>query len=497
MRPLQSLKRFDVPAALLLGAAATLGFAPFNLWPLAPLALAGLYALTADVSAKRAAGLGWAYGFTHFASGVYWVFISTYVYGGAPEWLGLTLAVVLFAYLAIYPALALGLMARLRLHSRAAGWWGVPALWLLTELLRGSWIFNGFPWLSLGYVALDTPLQKLAPLTGVYGVSAVLSLLAFALYRFCAGRQRGLALAILLSPLLCLLLPEPSQWTHAEGKPLTVAIIQGDIPQDQKWLPEMEVPTLARYHDMTLAAKDANLIVWPEAALTRTYGELAEDYFAPLSASLRQSGAALLAGVLTGSADGKRYYNSIIAAGAASGRYDKHHLVPFGEYFPIPDWLRPLMDVLGTPYSDFGVGATEQAPIVVDGQRIGISICFEDVFPSEYRRTAGTSSLMVNATNDAWFGRSGADAQHLQIARMRAVETGRVLLRASNTGISAVIGPDGELLAQSGFFTLETLRAKAQPRGGETPYVRWGDAPLWWLSALLVVLLLLLRRRVN
>jgi apolipoprotein N-acyltransferase len=273
---------------------------------------------------------------------------------------------------------------------------------------------------------------------------------------------------------------------------MRVAIIQGDIPQDQKWLPEMKLPTLARYRRMTLAAGDADLVVWPEAAMPALHDDIADDYLAPLSARLRAQGSSLLAGMLRASDDGKKYYNTVYALGASSGRYDKRHLVPFGEYFPVPDWLLPLMDVLGVPFSNLGFGAARQAPIKVDGQAIGIAICFEDVFPDEYRHTAAQSVMVANVTNDAWFGRSGAAAQHLAIARMRALETGREVLRASNTGVSAIIDANGRLQAQTGFFTQEILRGKAQPRSGETPYVRWGDRPLWVLSVILIGLAFML-----
>jgi apolipoprotein N-acyltransferase len=202
----------------------------------------------------------------------------------------------------------------------------------------------------------------------------------------------------------------------------------------------------------------------------------------------------LLLGSIVLSETPQGVYNSIVATGAAEGRYDKRHLVPFGEYFPIPDWLRPLLDVLGTPYSDFLFGAAEQPPLPIAGQPVGLFICFEDVFADEFRRSAREATLLVSVTNDAWFGRSIAAEQHLAMARLRSLETGRETIRASNTGRSALIGADGSLLAASGFFTTELLRAQAQPRSGQTPYARWGDTPLW-LLVILALLVLALRRR--
>jgi apolipoprotein N-acyltransferase len=490
------LKTWDRPLALLLGVVMTLGFAPFDWAPLSVLALTGLFALSAGRSARRAALLGWLFGVAHFATGVYWTYISTHIYGGAPAWLGALLCITLYAYMGLYPAFALGLMARLKLWNQPAGWVGVPALWLLVELARSHMPVLAFPWLSLGDVALGSPYQRLAPLLGVEGIAAVMALLAYALYRLSVLRlDARVAVAVAAGFVaLALVPPEPTYWTQPSGAPLKIAIIQGNIKQDEKWLPRMQELTLRRYRSMTLQADDADLILWPEVALTQPYHELKQPYLDPMAAQLASRGATLLAGVLIHDEQGG-YYNSIVAAGASSGRYDKRHLVPFGEYFPIPDWLRPLMDVLDTPYSDLLFGAPEQAPITVKGQRIGAGICFEDVFADEYRRDAADSGLMVVATNDAWFGASGAAAQHLAMARMRALESGRVVLRASNTGVSAIIGPDGELQARSGFFTTETLRGLAQPRSGRTPYVYWGDAPLWVFSVGVILLLLWRRRR--
>lgn len=476
-------RKFDWLLAPLLGALATLGFAPFGFWPAPVIALAGLFLLCSDRGWRRTAGLGWLFGFAHFASGIYWVFISTHVYGGAPWWLGLALAVALFAFLAIYPALVCAAAARLSLWRSAAGWAGVPALWLMSELLRG-WIYSGFPWLSLGYIALDTPAERLAPLLGVHGLSAIYALSAYALLRTldAQGAARPVAMLLALVPLAGALLPTPLRWTQDAGAPMSVAVVQGNVPQDQKWDSGRREEILGRYRAMTLAAADAQLIVWPEVVPNRPLDQLGA-YFDEIHAALQPRGATLLAGVLI-RGEGETIYNSMIALGANRGRYDKRHLVPFGEYFPIPDWLRPIMDVLGTPYSDFSSGGTARAPIEVNGHRVGVSICFEDVFGSELARESRSAGILVNATNDAWFAHSSAPYQHLQIARFRALENGRWLVRATNTGISALIGPDGRLRERSALYATELMRGEVVPRSGLTLYARRGDTPLWWIAAL-------------
>ena len=501
MAILQSLKscarRFDKTTALLLGALTTLGFAPFGLWPISLLALAGLFALLQGATAWRSALLGWLFATGHFVSGIYWIYISTHVFGGAPAVLGALLLLALSSgYMAPWLGLAMGLASWLRLWQRVIGWLAVPALFLLAELARGHLIFDGFAWLSLGDIALDTPLQRFAPLIGVHGITALLIVLAYALFQLLVGsrNRRVVAVLLLLSSAASLLLPAPRTWTQETGAPLKVAILQANVPQELKWLPEMDLPTLSRYRGMTLEARDADLIVWPEAPLTQTY-DLLKDDLDPLNEQLKQSGAALLAGMLIEEPpSSQHYYNSVIGLGAVAGRYDKHHLVPFGEYFPVPKWIRPFLDVLGTPYSDLSSAVVNRPPFMVKGQRLGVVICFEDVFADEFRHSAEGATLIVSVTNDAWFGYSIAAPQHLAMARMRSLESGRVTLRASNTGASAVIGPDGELQAKAGFFTQETLRVSAQPRTGRTPYAQWGDKPLWLGGGLLVMLALFRRR---
>ena len=472
---------------------ATCGFAPLSFWPAPVVALAGLFALCAARSWRRALLLGWLFGVTHFATGVYWVFISTHVYGGAPFWLGIALATVLFSFLALYPALVCASASALRAWRGPLGWLLVPALWMFAELVRG-WFYSGFPWLSLGYIALDTPAQRLAPLVGVHGLSMLFALSAYGLFRSIEprGAMRPAALLVALSPLAGVLAPAPATWTADAGEPLRVAIVQGNVPQDEKWDRGRGAEILARYRAMTLAAS-ADLIAWPEVVPNRPLDQLGE-YFGELDSQTREQGAALLAGVLIRGED-DTIFNSILALGTAEGRYDKRHLVPFGEYFPIPDWLRPIMDVLGTPYSDFSADGPRRAPVMVKGQRLGISICFEDVFGSEFARESRGASILVNATNDAWFAHSSAPHQHLDIARFRALENGRWLVRATNTGISAFIAPDGHVLARSRQYETELMRGEIVPRSGLTPYARWRDLPLWWLSAAIIASGVLLRIR--
>ncbi|HUR40706.1 MAG TPA: apolipoprotein N-acyltransferase [Verrucomicrobiae bacterium] len=482
--------------ALVLGAIATLGFAPHGQWYLTVISLALLFGLAARATRGRALLIGGLFGLGHFLTGVYWIYISTHVYGGAPQWLGALLTLALSAYLAAYPALALWLAARLDLLRAPSGWAAVPALWVLLELARASLLWDGMPWLSLGEIAVDTPLARLLPIAGVHGVSWVVALAAYALYRFAvepARASRVVAALVLLAPLASFALPRPSSWTQPAGEAIEVALVQANIRQDEKWLPAMRAEALSRHWRLTQQAWPAALVVWPEVALTQPLHQLRDSYLADLDREAAEHQATVLAGLLV--IEDKAHYNSVIALGASQGRYDKRHLVPFGEYFPIPAFLRPIMDVLDTPYSDFAFGADDQPLLTAAGHALETSICFEDVFGDEIRVRARESAFLVNMTNDAWFADSAAPHQHLAFSRLRAMENGRWMLRAANTGISALIDADGNLVQRARQFEMEVVRGAAEPRTGWTPYQRWGNAPLWALGWVATAGAVLWRRR--
>jgi len=489
-----------VSAAAALGALTPLGFAPHGWYALPAVTLAGLLLLVDGQRAPRAFLLGWVFGLAQFGVGVHWLYIALHTFGEAPIWLGILLTGAMCCTLALYPAAVVALAVRhgwLRAHI---GWVAVPALWLFAELLRRTLFWGGFPWFSLGYSQTDSPLRALAPLLGVYGISAVVVWVAYALFRLAVARTRGavmVALPALLAPAVCLLLPAPESWTRVDGEPVATAIIQGDLSIDQKYAQGMQQRVVNNFQTLTMQNLDRRLIVWPEAALPMTLQD-AQPFIANLRDVLRAHNTALLFGAVNeqpGPDSHPRYFNSAIADGAAVGRYDKRHLVPFGEFFPIPDFLRPLMMVLGTPYDDIMRGAREQAPLTLAGNKVDVSICYEDVYGSEFRHDARDAGFLINITDDAWYGRSDAAVQHLQIARMRALEYGREIVRATATGVSAFIGADGQARQQTPLFEVLAIRDDVQPRTGVTPYVRWGDAPLWWLSGLISAGALYLTRR--
>lgn len=484
---LRRVNDFLTPPAL--GALATLGFAPFDYYGLTLLALVGLLALWWDASWRRAAWRGWLFGLGHFGTGIYWVLISTHEFGGAPLAAAIFLLLLLTAVLALFPALV-GLLAGV-MRGLPRPLWAlvfVPAGWLFAELARAT-IGTGFPWLSMGYALTTAPVPDLPPLVGVYGLGALLVAAAGALLLLFRGSLTARAVSVALiaaAPVVLWWLPPAASWTRPAGESLPMAILQGDVAQDRKWHPEALGPTKDKYRRLSESV-EARLVIWPEAAIASLLAR-EREYMQAIDERAGELGRTELVGILDYDRNKDAFYNAMFALGIDDGRYYKRHLVPFGEYFPVPDFLRPLLDGVNMRFSSFAHGPENQDLIKVEGVPLSLSICFEVVFPREIRKALPEAGILVNVTNDAWFADSTAPHQHLQIARMRAMETGRPLLRAANTGISAVIAADGRIHKRTPQFEVATLEATVQPRAGVTPYVLYSNGPLWALSIALCVL---------
>ncbi|MBK6596432.1 MAG: apolipoprotein N-acyltransferase [Proteobacteria bacterium] len=475
--------------AALAGASLALSFAPFGWWPVAVLAPAVLIALWERAKPRHAAWLGFWFSVGTFSVGTYWLYISIAGFGQAPGWLALLLMAGISAIMGAYHA-GLGYLVARWLPAHGALRWlvAIPAAWSLVEWLRG-WFLSGFGWLAVGYSQSDTWLAGLAPVGGIYLVSLMVLLGAGALLALVRGDKRTRVLAT-----LALIVPWSAgwaltriDWTRPAAEPLSVAIVQGAIPQDMKWLSENLPTTLARYRELTRTAHGADIIVWPESAAPDLANNLV-DYLGAVATEASARGSALITGVVRASDDGERYYNSVLALDQKVGWYDKHHLVPFAEFFPVPKFVRRWLRLMSLPYSDFTAGEARQAPLEVAGQKIAASICYEDAYGSTQLPLMREATLLVNVTNDAWFGRSTARYQHLQIARFRALETGRYLVRAANDGVSAVIGPRGQVLARATEYEPTVLRAEVTPLSGLTPYARVGN----WAVVLAALALLLI-----
>jgi len=474
--------RLDRPAprlltAAVLGAAGVLAFAPCALFWLAPAVWLGLFLLLrAAASVRQAALTGFVFGLGFFLCGVSWVYVSLSVFGGMPWWLAGLAAFLFCAALALFPALA---GAAFKRWQPAADWQQAlyfAALVTGADWLRG-WLFTGFPWLALGYSQTPpSPLAGFAPLLGVYGLS-LLAVLSGALL-LC--RWRG-ALAVGLTLLAGFALRE-AQWTTPDGEPITVALIQGNVSQEMKFRPDSLYRTLDLYRQL-IEAHPAQLTLLPETAIPTFFDRLPTPWIEALQTAAARHGGDLILGTLTG--DEARYWNSALSLGRSPPQsYSKSHLVPFGE--TIPPGFSWFLRLAAIPMSSFERGPQQQAPLTVAGRRVAVNICYEDAFGEEIIRALPQAGILANLSNTAWFGDSLAQPQHLQIARLRALESGRPMLRATNTGMTAIITPDGAVTAQLPSFTTGALQAEVTAYQGLTPYARFGNAPALALTALLL-----------
>jgi len=484
--------------ACAVGASLNLAFAPFGWWPIAGLAPAVLFLIIRGLPPRRAAAAGAAFGTGLFAFGTYWIYICFHGYGGVPIWLTLFLQAGLVAIMASYTALLCFLANRFWLKAGPAREWLVlPGLWVLLEWLRG-WLFSGFPWLSLGYAFTDSPLAPWAPLFGVYGITCAAAYAAVALMVLVSAgvplARRLVAAGVLATVFLIPLAASQFAWTQAAGPPIPIAAVQGNVSQDQKWQADNREATIARYSELTSEAWGARLIVWPEASLPVLATSI-PSYLQALRSAGIEHDADFAIGLVNYDAQTQHYYNGVLVISGAGGWYYKRHLVPFGEYFPVPPFVRSWMRLMSLPYDDMTPGSEHQPLLIAAGQKLGLTICYEDSYGSAQLQVLRDATLLINVTNDAWFGDSTARHQHLQISRMRALEAGRYLIRAANDGITAVLGPHGEEIAVLPQFQEGVLRADVRPMSGLTPYARWGNAPVVSISALLLALAAWRRRR--
>ncbi len=466
-------------AALVAGLLLALAFSPFDLFPFAVIAPTALFYLWQEGFAARAAWRGFLFGCGMFGIGVSWVYVSMHNFGNMPAPLAAFATALLVAGLALYPALLGYLQARLfkregMLHAVLV----LPALWVLFEWWRG-WFLSGFPWLNLGYSQVDTPLAGYAPLAGVYGVSLAVALSAGFIVACFRDRRRAVVwMALFVVVWVGGLILERIEWAEPEGATLHAALVQGNVPLREKWDPTQRAAILERYRQLSLAAAPSELIVWPEAAIPTTINQLDPDYLSGLREFARSHKTDFLIGVIERDANRRDYYNSVIALGASEGVYRKQHLVPFGEYVPLKPFFYWLMSNLQIPMSDLSPAPAPQSPLMAAGRTIAVSVCYEDAFGEELIRELPQASLLVNVSEDAWFGESLAPHQRLQMARLRALETARPMLRAANTGPSAAIDHRGQMIARSPQFRTTLLRTEIQPMRGTTPYVRDGNLPV-------------------
>ncbi|MDY7573777.1 apolipoprotein N-acyltransferase [Actimicrobium sp. CCI2.3] len=482
-------QRFGPLLAFAAGSGNVLAFAPYGLWPLQILSLCVLcWLLLGSERVRHSALLGWMYGFGWLLFGTCWLYISLHDYGALPAVITVIAVAGLALFLAGLMAAATGMAAAMRVRWRCSPavflLLVVPALFMLAEWTR-AWIFTGFPWLSSGYAHNAGPLAGYAPLVGVYGIGLIAAVITGALVLLPQHRRLGWLAALLF--IVGALLQQVS-WTTPQGQPISVRLLQANVPQEMKFNPERVPDTLIQYHAMITAAP-ADLIVTPETALPLLLGQLPEDYLPRLAGFAQSTGSQLLVGVPVNDSP-LHYTNSVIGIGGKQPyRYDKHHLVPFGEF--IPFGFRWFTDLMHIPLGDFSRGDVQQTPLAVQDQWVLPNICYEDLFGEEIAAQlngrAAHTTVLLNVSNIAWFGNSIALPQHLQISQMRARETGRPMLRATNTGATAVIDQRGRVVSQLTPLSTGVLGASVQGYTGKTPYILMGN----WLALAIAGIMLL------
>lgn len=485
--------RSSLILALLLGASLTLAYAPFSFWPLMPLALTGYLYLLSQSGTEQAFKLGFSFGLGWFGAGISWVHVSIADFGGIPLLASIGLMLLLCSYLALFPAFASKFIKK----YFASQFWplALPFTWLISEGLR-AWLLTGFPWLSLGYSQLHSPLFGWFPVIGEFGVSALVVLLAAA-FAVWLPRKKYLASGLLATvTLLSGWVLNQYQWSEPKGEPVAIAMVQGNIQQVLRWAPEQNLPTMQKYKAMTEDHWANQVIIWPEAAIPQLEA-IAGDYIAEMEKLAVNNQIGMISGIVNYNFETREAYNNLIAFGAKnkgdtqghyryqhSNRFAKHHLLPIGEFIPMEDWLRGLAPIFDLPMSSFNRGDYQQANLLANGYHFAPAICFEIAFPTQISANLyADTDFIITVSNDAWFGRSHGPAQHLEIAQARAKEFGLPVLRATNNGITAFIDHRGNIQSRLPQFEAAVLSDQIQRVTGTTPYRYFGNLLAWLFTA--------------
>lgn len=480
--------------ALVAGTLITLSLAPFGYWPLGLLSLGLLNALLDTLTPRQAAVRGWCFGVGLFGTGISWVYVSIHDFGAAsvPLAAGLTGAFAL-ALALMHAGLGYGYARWIRplCGGRSAGF---AAWWVLWEWVR-LWLLTGFPWLYVGYAHLNTPLAGWAPVTGIFGVSLIVALSAAALAQAVLKQRARTALIISALAWASGAALQHIDWTHPQGEPVRVAMVQADIPQLMKWDRAQYQATLDLYHTLSVPLWErARIVIWPEAAITNLYAN-ARDFLDAEAAQAARNGSTLITGIPTNEPEHGLYFNSAVALdGEQVNFYHKRHLVPFGEYVPLEQQLRGVIQFFNLPMSDFAAGPAQQPALAAGGLNFAVSICYEVVYPDIARAQLGSGALLT-ISNDAWFGHSIGPLQHLEMAQMRALENGRPLLRATGNGVTALVDAHGQITDRLPQFTQAVLLGSFQPMQGLTPFGRTGSWPALLACGLVLIGLLAASRR--
>ncbi|OGT22296.1 MAG: apolipoprotein N-acyltransferase [Gammaproteobacteria bacterium RIFCSPHIGHO2_02_FULL_42_13] len=486
--------------SLFAGAILPLAFAPLNLYWIAPISLALLLKTILNKKPFAAGLYGLLFGFGLYGVGIPWVFISMHQYGGQGVIVSTLFTFLFILLFAFFIALRSFCFRKfLPLNTLSGLLLGFPACWILVEWITG-WLFTGFPWLFLGYSQTNSWLGGYAPLFGVYGSSFMVVLSASLLVilffpngierkHFMQKTLRYLSVLLLLSIWIGGGLLDHVHWTKPIDKPIKVTLIQGNIPQHVTWSPDDMLLALHRYNTLTNQHWNSDLIVWPEAAIPTLQQEIT-PYLNSLATKAKVHHTTILLGIPVKSSDNK-FYNAAVAIGASTGRYDKRHLVPWGEYLPFESIMSKVFHALGAPVSLFTHGQSKQNLIPFNHVYIAPYICYEIAYAGLVQGDLPQANLLVTITNDIWFGKSWAAAQHLQIGQMRSLETGRYTLFVGNNGITAIITPKGNIINRLPRFQTAALTDQVYAMEGTTPWIFFGTWPmivglfLLWLVAVI------------
>ncbi|MDA9556255.1 apolipoprotein N-acyltransferase [Vibrio sp.] len=500
--------------ATLAGASTTLAFAPYSIWPMAIISLILLLFTLLNATPKQALYLGLFWGIGQFSTGISWVHISIDNFGGMPPAVNWLLMALLILYLSLYPAIFAFAFKKFfsRSTKKAQYLFAAPALWLLSEWLRG-WVMTGFPWLWLGYSQIESPLAAFAPVAGVDAITLLVALCAGA-FVYSLIEKSFLGVFIIGGVFTASYVLQGIQWTTPNiDAPTKIALIQGNIAQETKWVPSYRWPTINQYTEDTNQHWDADIIIWPEAAIP-AFETTVSSFLTSLDKTAKENETALITGVvnvhrkLTPESQGEiesRYYNSVLTIGDSiygdykfdiTQRYNKHHLLPFGEFVPFEDYLRKLGPIFNLPMSSFTAGSYIQPNIVAKNNQLVAALCFEILFNEQIRQNITQSTdYILTLSNDAWFGDSIGPLQHMEIAQMRSLEFGKPVIRSTNNGVTAITDHKGNIAHQIPQFERATLKATIYPSIGETPYLKWGSWPLYFIVSLMFVAAASLRRK--
>jgi apolipoprotein N-acyltransferase len=476
--------------AALSGALMVFAYAPFEIWIVAPIAMSVLFRQW-YLHPDKAFKLGWLFGAGWFGTGISWVHVSIADFGGIPLLASIAMMALLCGYLALFPALALKLTTRFTQSS----WWplSLPLVWFITENIR-SWLLTGFPWLSVGYTQLHGPLTGWLPIIGETGVSSLLVLLSACIGIWSVHKRWKPMSLVAITLFTSSFVLHTISWVDNE-KSFTVSMVQGNIAQSIRWVPEQDRPTMDKYRKLTEPLWQSDIVIWPEAAIPKLE-PLSQAFLFELDDTAAQTNTGLVTGIINYDFDRSEAFNNVIAVGKKkpedqtghyryfhSNRYSKNHLLPIGEVVPFEDWLRPLAPIFDLPMSSFTRGDYVQSNLLVNGANILPAICFEIAFPRLVRANISANTDMVlTVSNDAWFGNSHGPAQHLQIAQMRALEFGLPVIRSTNTGITAFVDAQGHITSMLPQFETGTLTDTVHVGSGITPYRRFGDWPFWIIT---------------